>query len=55
MQQAKPRYVIWDHLYVVLWETDPLNRPLSDYIWSCYSEVQAYDQYLIMERLDDAC
>ena len=55
MEQARPRYVIWDHLYVVLWQTDPLNRPLSDYIWTCYREVQAYDRYLIMERRDDAC
>ena len=37
-----PRYVVWDHIGVVVWQTDPANRPLSDYIWRCYREVAAF-------------
>ena len=39
IEQARPRYLIWDHLNVLLYATDPINRPLSDYIFTCYREV----------------
>lgn len=55
IEQARPRYLIWDHLNVLLYATDPINRPLSDYIFTCYREVQAYNRYLVMERRNDAC
>ncbi len=53
LEQARPRYVIWDHRGVVWWGTDPANRPLSDYVWSCYQEVAAYSFYLVLERRSD--
>jgi hypothetical protein len=28
----------------------PTNRPLSDYIWSCYEQVANFPPYLILER-----
>ncbi|MBV9601074.1 MAG: glycosyltransferase family 39 protein [Chloroflexi bacterium] len=55
LQHARPRYVLWDDLGVHLWLTDPDNRPLSDYIWSCYHQVTAFHPYLVLERNADAC
>jgi len=55
LQRSKPRYVLWDHLGVVLWQTDPANRPLSDYLWRCYQEVAAFHLYLILERTVEDC
>jgi hypothetical protein len=55
LQAARPRYVMWDDLGVHLWGTDPANRPLSDYIWSCYHEVAAFHPYLVLERNADGC
>jgi hypothetical protein len=55
LQQARPRYVIWDDFGVHVWQTDPVNRPLSDYIWRCYHEVTAFHPYLVLERDADAC
>jgi hypothetical protein len=55
LQQARPRYVLWDDLGVHIWETDPDNRPLSDYVWSCYHEVAAFHPYLVLERNQDVC
>jgi hypothetical protein len=55
LQAAKPRYVIWDDFGVHAWQTDPANRPLSDYIWSCYHEVTAFHPYLVLERNADGC
>ncbi len=55
LEQARPRYVIWDHRGVVVWATDPANRPLSDYLWACYREVAAYNLYLVLERQSDSC
>jgi 4-amino-4-deoxy-L-arabinose transferase-like glycosyltransferase len=55
LQRAQPRYVLWDHLGVVLWKTDPANRPLSDYMWRCYSEVAAFHLYLVLERRPGQC
>jgi hypothetical protein len=39
----------------VIWQTDPANRPLSDYLWRCYQEVAAFHLYLILERTLDDC
>jgi hypothetical protein len=55
LQQARPRYVVWDHYGALVWKTDPDNRVLSDYLWSCYQEVAAFRLYLVLERRDDAC
>jgi hypothetical protein len=55
LQAARPRYVVWDDFGVHAWLTDPTNRPLSDYIWSCYHEVTAFNPYLVMERNADEC
>ena len=55
LEQARPRYVIWDHRGVIFWGTDPANRLLSDYLWTCYTEVTAFDLYLVLERRTDAC
>jgi len=55
LEQARPRYVIWDHRGVVVWATDPANRPLSDYLWACYREVAAFNLYLVLERQTDRC
>ena len=53
LEQARPRYVIWDHRGVVVWGTDPANRPLSDYLWTCYQQVAAFNLYLVLERRTD--
>jgi len=53
LEQARPRYVIWDHRGVVVWGTDPANRPLSDYLWTCYHQVAAFNLYLVLERRTD--
>jgi len=55
LEQARPRYVVWDHRGVVVWETDPANRPLSDYVWRCYEQVTAFNLYLVLERRSQAC
>jgi hypothetical protein len=55
LQATRPRYVMWDDGGVHLWGTDPANRPLSDYIWSCYHEVAAFHPYLVLERNANAC
>jgi hypothetical protein len=55
LQQARPRYVIWDDFGVHAWQTDPANRPLSDYIWNCYHEVAAFHPYLVLERNAEVC
>jgi len=55
LQSAKPRYVVWDDFGVHVWHTDPADRPLSDYIWQCYHEVAAFNQYLVMERNAEVC
>ena len=55
LEQARPRYVIWDHRGVVVWGTDATNRPLSDYLWRCYAETAAFNLYLVLERRADAC
>jgi hypothetical protein len=55
LERARPRYVLWDHLGVLVWETDPMNRPLSDYLWRCYSEAAAFHTYLVLERRPDQC
>jgi hypothetical protein len=55
LDRARPRYVLWDHLGVLVWETDPKNRPLSDYLWRCYSQAAAFHTYLVLERHPDGC
>jgi hypothetical protein len=55
LERARPRYVLWDHNGVLIWETDPANRPLSDYIWRCYDQVAAFRLYLVLERRANGC
>jgi uncharacterized membrane protein len=55
LEQARPRYMIWDHRGVVWWGTDPANRALSDYVWTCYEQVAAFHLFLVLERRTDAC
>jgi hypothetical protein len=55
LDRSRPRYVLWDHLGVLVWETDPKNRPLSDYLWRCYSQAAAFHTYLVLERRPDQC
>jgi hypothetical protein len=55
LENAQPRYVLWDHNGVLVWETDPANRPLSDYIWRCYDQVAAFRLYLVLERRSGGC
>jgi hypothetical protein len=50
LEQARPRYVLWDHGGVAYWKTDQANRVLSDYIWRCYEPVANFPPYLILER-----
>jgi hypothetical protein len=50
LEQARPRYILWDHAAVVFWGTDRPNRLLSDYIWRCYQQVAAFHLLLILER-----
>jgi hypothetical protein len=49
LQRSRPRYILWDHDFVTYWETDPYFRPISDYIWQCYSPVEAVNLLLILE------
>jgi hypothetical protein len=53
LDATQPRFVFWDHGAVVFWDTDRPNRPLSDYIWRCYTEVAAFHLYLVLERSPD--
>jgi hypothetical protein len=50
LNRAKPRYIVWDHGGATYFKTDLTNRPLSDYIWGCYSQVANFTPYLILER-----
>jgi hypothetical protein len=50
LERARPRFVLWDHGGASYFKTDLTNRPLSDYIWGCYSQVAAFSPYLILER-----
>ena len=45
--------MIWDHRGVVWWGTEPANGPLSDYVWTCYQQVAAFNFYLVLERRTD--
>ena len=55
LEHSQPRYVVWDHRGVVVWQTDPANRLLSDYLWRCYRQVTAFGLYLVLERVTDGC
>jgi hypothetical protein len=50
LERAKPRYILWDHGGATYFKADLTNRPLSDYIWGCYSQVANFTPYLILER-----
>jgi hypothetical protein len=50
LDRAKPRFVLWDHGGATYFKVDRTNRPLSDYIWGCYSHVASFTPYLILER-----
>ena len=55
LERSRPRYVIWDHRGVIVWQTDQANRPLSDYLWRCYQQVASFHFYLVLERRSDTC
>jgi hypothetical protein len=55
LDNARPRYVVWDHLGVVRWDAVDANGMLTAYIWRCYHEVAAFSLYLVLERIPDAC
>jgi hypothetical protein len=55
LDRSAPRYIVWDTYGVQFWETDPANRPLTDYIWRCYQPHAAFQQYLVLERKPDGC
>jgi hypothetical protein len=50
LERTRPRYVLWDHGGAYHWQTDLTNRPLSDYIWRCYEQVENFIPFLILER-----
>jgi hypothetical protein len=55
LELSKSRFVVWDHRGVVVWQTDPANRLLSDYLFRCYRQVAAFGLYLVLERVTDGC
>jgi hypothetical protein len=50
LEARPPRFVVWDHAGVLVWETDHANRALSDYIWRCYAQVESFGLLLVLER-----
>jgi hypothetical protein len=50
LEAARPKYVLWDHGGLVYWGTDPVQFPLTTYIWRCYRQVTAFHFYLLLER-----
>ena len=50
LDEAKPRYILWDHGGATYFKADLTNRKLSDYIWGCYAQVANFTPYLILER-----
>jgi hypothetical protein len=50
LERTKPRYVLWDHGGAVYARAGVTDRPLTDYIWGCYSRVATFTPYLILER-----
>ncbi|MCC6177567.1 MAG: hypothetical protein IT305_19885 [Chloroflexi bacterium] len=50
LERARPRYILWDHGGVVAFDAERTNRPLHEYIWTCYQQVANFPPYLILER-----
>jgi hypothetical protein len=50
LEANPPRYVVWDHAGVIVWETDLANRVLTDYIWQCYEQADSFGLVLILQR-----
>jgi hypothetical protein len=55
LRRTQPRYVLWDHNGIQVWDPDIANRVLSDYIWTCYRQVATFRLYLVLERNADVC
>lgn len=47
---AHVRFVVWDHLGVADWGTAQAYRPLSDYIWWCFTPTEDFPPFLVLER-----
>lgn len=54
LEQAKPRYVVWDQELVDRWGLRPSDRPLVDYIWSTYQPIAVERAWVLLERREAA-
>jgi hypothetical protein len=49
LERARPRYILWDQLFVGYWNVNQSNRPLNDFIWQCYWHVASFRRFLVLE------
>jgi hypothetical protein len=47
---APVRFVVWDHLGVIDWDTRPAYGTLNDYIWYCFTPIEDFPPFVVMER-----
>jgi hypothetical protein len=45
-----PPYIVWDHAGIIVWQAEPANRIITDYIWQCYEQVDSFGLVLILQR-----
>ncbi len=47
---AEVNLVVWDHLGVVDWGTQVAYKTLNDHIWYCFTPVQDFPPFVMMQR-----
>jgi hypothetical protein len=45
-----PPFIIWDHAGIIVWQIEPANNVLTDYIWRCYEQVDSFGLVLILQH-----
>jgi hypothetical protein len=47
---AEVRFVVWDHIGVIDWDTRRAYGVLNDYIWYCFTPVEEFPPFVVMQR-----
>jgi hypothetical protein len=49
-QLADVRFVIWDHIGVLDWDTGEAYRSLAEHIWQCFTPVEEVRPFVVLQR-----